>query len=309
MQKRGAEPSAQAWKLGCRVMYPADKAIDWGGHHQAVSWEGDDASWRWVELHPAITSERTSQNNGRWRKRDLGPAKHAIQKSHEFSLATSSMTGRVPPPDTVVKPVSTLSLHGSPPACLQLFSGFVYVMELIDFNIMYVGMAMSADGSLGAQLLSQEHTASFCLIREHDLGDKDLGSLFTKCPTNHIRRWSRSYFFALQALPCIRPAVLIAAQYWVGSVCSAFRGKFRLGASGDAHGRDSWDIYCFPRGRREMGGSHVLPVTTANTAIQPISLSQSGPVGDHPLTPLKSVHYYVYVQPCGKTQSPGQRRG
>lgn len=38
---------------------------------------------------------------------------------------------------------------------------------------------------------------------------------------------------------------------------------------------DSWDIYCFPRGRRETGGSHVLPVTTTNTSIQPIWLWRS----------------------------------
>ena len=34
----------------------------------------------WVELHPAVTSERNSQNSGRWRKLDLGPAEHAVAK-------------------------------------------------------------------------------------------------------------------------------------------------------------------------------------------------------------------------------------
>lgn len=46
---------------------------------KVVTHHGDDyhPAW-WVEMHPTIASERTSQNSRRWRKRDLGSAERAI---------------------------------------------------------------------------------------------------------------------------------------------------------------------------------------------------------------------------------------
>lgn len=160
---------------------------------------------RWVELHPAVTSERTSQNSRRWRKRP-GSCWTRNPESQKRSSANSSMTGRMPHPDGLVKPVRQRALTVWLSSCL-----LTTLLELcLRAGVERFKFCVRGDGCVSRRLSG--HTALLpgaccilCLIREHVLGDKDLVSLFTKCSTNHIRMSSRSNYFALQALPRIRP--------------------------------------------------------------------------------------------------------
>lgn len=212
MQNRGAVPSAQAWKLGCQVMYPVDKAVDWGGHHCAVSWEGDDAPWRW--LSPSVVSGAPPCRNFRkdfpeqqeMEKERPGSCWICNPKSQKCSSTTSCMTGLIPHPDGLVKPVGQHVLTEQLSSCL-----LTTLLELcLHAGVERFKFPVRGHGRVGRRLSG--HSALLpgarcilCLIREHVLGDKDLASLFTKSSTNHIRRSSRSYYFTLQALPCVRP--------------------------------------------------------------------------------------------------------
>lgn len=127
---------------------------------KVMTHHGDDyhPAW-WMEFHPAVGSERTSENSERWSKRHLRPAEHAIPK---HSSATSSMTARIPHPDGLVKPVRQHALTARlSSGLLTTLLSFVYALELRVLNFTCVGTVMSASGSWGTQLRSPEHTASF----------------------------------------------------------------------------------------------------------------------------------------------------